>query len=129
MLPILTTQCVDFKTSLKLVARPISRQLGRRLRESRDPGARLVSGKGQGIWPFGPETFGYGNISYFPLLVLKGIYHYWKYGYGSKIQPPGIGPQSLVHVSIYQGNPFWGHPIFDNHSHLGCREENRNPEV
>ena len=29
-----------------------------------------------------------------------------------KIQPPGIGPQVLVHVSIDQGKPFWG-PIFD----------------
>ena len=25
---------------------------------------------------------------------------------------PGIGPQSLAHVSICQGNPFW-RPIFD----------------
>ena len=24
-----------------------------------------------------------------------------------KIQPPGIGPQVGVLVSIYQGNPFW----------------------
>ena len=29
-----------------------------------------------------------------------------------KIKPPGIGPQILVHVSIYQGKPFWVH-IFD----------------
>ena len=30
-----------------------------------------------------------------------------------KLTPPGIGPQVLVHVSIYQGKPFWGYPIFD----------------
>ena len=29
-----------------------------------------------------------------------------------KIKPPGIGPQVLVHGSIYQGKPFWAH-IFD----------------
>ena len=26
-----------------------------------------------------------------------------------KIKPLGIGPQVLVHDSIYQGNPFWVH--------------------
>ena len=30
-----------------------------------------------------------------------------------KIKPPGIGPQVLVHVSTYQGKPFWVH-IFDS---------------
>ena len=36
-----------------------------------------------------------------------------------KIKPPGNGPQVLVHVSIYRsGNPFWGDPIFDHHTHL-----------
>ena len=30
-----------------------------------------------------------------------------------KVKPPGIGPQVLVHVSIYQGKPFWGYHIFD----------------
>ena len=30
-----------------------------------------------------------------------------------KIQPPGYGPQVLVLVSIHQGKPFWGYPIFD----------------
>ena len=30
-----------------------------------------------------------------------------------KIKPPGYGPQILVHVSTYQGKPFWGYPIFD----------------
>ena len=28
-------------------------------------------------------------------------------GYGGEIKPPGIGPQVLVHVSIYLGKPFW----------------------
>ena len=28
-------------------------------------------------------------------------------GHGSKVEAPGIGPQVLVLVSIYQGNPFW----------------------
>ena len=28
------------------------------------------------------------------------------------IKPPGYGPQILVHLSIYQGNPFWV-PSFD----------------
>ena len=30
-----------------------------------------------------------------------------------KIKPPGIGLQVLVLVSIYQGNPIWGYPMFD----------------
>ena len=30
-----------------------------------------------------------------------------------KIKAPGIGPPVLVHVSICQGKPFWGYPIFD----------------
>ena len=30
-----------------------------------------------------------------------------------KIKPPGIGPRVLVHVSTYQGNPFWVYPISD----------------
>ena len=34
-----------------------------------------------------------------------------------KIKPPGIGPQDLVHVSIYQGS-FWV-PIFDPHPYSG----------
>ena len=41
----------------------------------------------------------------------------WYGGYGmvwAKIKPPGSGPQVLVHVSIYQGNPFWVH-IFEPH--------------
>ena len=30
-----------------------------------------------------------------------------------KIQPPGMGPQVFVpQDSIYQGNPFWGYPMF-----------------
>ena len=29
-----------------------------------------------------------------------------------KIKPPGIGPQAVVQVSMYQGKPFWVH-IFD----------------
>ena len=29
------------------------------------------------------------------------------------MKQPGIGPQVLVHVSNYQGNPCWGYPIFD----------------
>ena len=43
----------------------------------------------------------------------------WKSGGGTilfvwvKIKPPGYGPQVLVMGSIYQGNPFWGYPIFD----------------
>ena len=37
--------------------------------------------------------------------------HLTRFGYGSR-------PQVLVHVSVYQGKPFWGYPIFDNHSHL-----------
>ena len=36
-----------------------------------------------------------------------------------KTKPPG--EQVLVHVSTYQSNPFWGYPIFDNHSHVGAR--------
>ena len=35
-----------------------------------------------------------------------------RYGCGSKFEPPGYGPQVLVHVSFYQGKPF-GVPIFD----------------
>ena len=33
-----------------------------------------------------------------------------------KIKPPGNETQDLVRVSIYQGKPFWGYPIVDNHS-------------
>ena len=29
-----------------------------------------------------------------------------------KIKPPGIGPQVLVHVFTYQGNPCWSYPVF-----------------
>ena len=29
------------------------------------------------------------------------------------INKPGIRPQILVHISIYQGNPFWVYRIFD----------------
>ena len=32
-------------------------------------------------------------------------------GCGSKLT--NRGPQILVHVSTYQGKPFWGYPIFD----------------
>ena len=39
-------------------------------------------------------------------------------GMGQNKSPPGIGPQILVNVSIHQGNPFLGYPIFDNHSHV-----------
>ena len=39
-------------------------------------------------------------------------------GQNDKLKPPGTGPQVLVHVSICQGHPFWGYPIFDNHSHI-----------
>ena len=37
-----------------------------------------------------------------------------------KIRPPGIGPQFLV-PSFYQGNPFWGCPIFDPQPGVFCR--------
>ena len=33
----------------------------------------------------------------------------------------GVGPQVLVHVSVYQGKPFWGYPIFDPRPILGIR--------
>ena len=36
----------------------------------------------------------------------------------AKIKPPGYGPQVLVFGSIYQGKPFWGYPIFHNHTHF-----------
>ena len=45
-----------------------------------------------------------------------------------KIKPPGIGAQILVHVSS-QGNPFWGYPIFDHHSHVGDLERDAWPVV
>ena len=33
-----------------------------------------------------------------------------------KIKPEN-GQRVLVFGSVYQGKPFWGYPIFDNHSH------------
>ena len=45
--------------------------------------------------------------------------------FGSKLESPGNGPQVLVFGSICrgfgsicQGNPFWGYPICDHHSHF-----------
>ena len=38
-----------------------------------------------------------------------------------KMKPPGNGQQVLVIVSICRGNPFWGYPFFDHHSHLFSR--------
>ena len=32
---------------------------------------------------------------------------------GWRKMKPGIGPQVFVHAT-YQGNPFWGYPIFDS---------------
>ena len=37
----------------------------------------------------------------------SGRTSYESYGYGSKLKPTR-GPQVLVDVSTYQGNPFWG---------------------
>ena len=35
-----------------------------------------------------------------------------------KMKPPGIGPQVLVHVSTYQGKPFWA-PVSDPQPNCG----------
>ena len=35
------------------------------------------------------------------------------------IKPPGIGPQALVNVPIFQGKPFWGY-LMDGVSISGC---------
>ena len=61
------------------------------------------------------------------VLPLRSLPCVWKHlrhsstnshGKWFKIKPPGYGPQILVHVSIYQGNPFWV-PIFDPRPHGG----------
>ena len=37
----------------------------------------------------------------------------WAWAARVEIMPPGYGPQVLVHVSTYQGKPFWGYHIFE----------------
>ena len=55
-----------------------------------------------------PECcFGDQNRNRLPSKVLLKSKWVWV-----KIKPAGIGRQVLVHVSIYQGKPFWVH-IFD----------------
>ena len=39
-----------------------------------------------------------------------------------KIKPPGIGPQVLLLVSIYQGKPFWGF-LFLTNGHMGVGQK------
>ena len=60
------------------------------------PGARLATGENVGApaWR-GPEWRGTNTWAWV------------------KIKPPGNEPQVLVLGSIYQGNPFWGYPVFD----------------
>ena len=41
------------------------------------------------------------------------------YGSGSKLSHQGTGTAGLnVFVAMYQGKPFWGCPIFDDHAHF-----------
>ena len=59
-------------------------------------------------------TLGWQVISGRPLVRFRCSLGRFRSGCGVKVKPPGYGPQVLLHVSIYQGNPFYI-PILDPH--------------
>ena len=65
-----------------------------------------------------PSEANEGNETFYPPLAsLHTGFHGFDF-LASNGYAPGIEPQVLAHVSIYQSNPFCGYPVSDNHSQM-----------